>query len=63
MNSQEIIQIETEHSSGTYTKQPLVIVRGQGASLFDIDGVLVEPSGYRAAVQATLHYFTRRMGL
>lgn len=31
--------------------------------LFDIDGVLVEPSGYRAAVQATLRYFTRRMGL
>lgn len=31
--------------------------------LFDIDGVLVEPSGYRAAVQATLRYFTRKMGL
>ncbi len=39
MNAQEIIEIETKHSSGTYTKQPLVIVRGQGASLFDIDGV------------------------
>jgi LysW-gamma-L-lysine/LysW-L-ornithine aminotransferase len=39
MNSQEIIDIETKHSSGTYTKQPLVIVRGQGASLFDIDGI------------------------
>lgn len=39
MNTQEIIDIETEHSAGTYAKQPLVIVRGQGASLFDADGV------------------------
>jgi acetylornithine/LysW-gamma-L-lysine aminotransferase len=39
MNSQEIIDFETEHGSGTYAKQPLVIVRGQGASLFDADGV------------------------
>ncbi len=39
MNSQEIIDTETNHSAGTYTKQPLVIVRGQGASLFDADGV------------------------
>jgi hypothetical protein len=31
MNSQEIIDFETEHGSGTYAKQPLVIVRGQGA--------------------------------
>jgi len=38
MNAQEIIDIETKHSSGTYAKQPLVIVRGQGASLFDLDG-------------------------
>jgi [amino-group carrier protein]-gamma-(L-lysyl/L-ornithyl)-L-glutamate aminotransferase len=39
VNSQEIIDIETQHSAGTYAKQPLVIVRGQGASLFDADGV------------------------
>lgn len=39
MNAQEILEIETRHNSGTYAKQPLVIVRGQGASLFDIDGV------------------------
>lgn len=39
MNAQEIIDIETKHTSGTYAKQPLVIVRGQGASLFDIDAV------------------------
>ncbi len=36
---QNIIEIENKHTSGTYAKQPLVIVRGQGASLFDIDGV------------------------
>jgi acetylornithine/LysW-gamma-L-lysine aminotransferase len=39
VNAQEILEIETKHTSGTYAKQPLVIVRGQGASLFDIDGV------------------------
>ena len=39
VNTQEIIDIETKHSAGTYAKQPLVIVRGQGASLFDADGV------------------------
>lgn len=38
VNSQEIIDIETKHSAGTYAKQPLVIVRGQGALLFDADG-------------------------
>lgn len=39
MNTQEIIEVETQHSAGTYAKQTLVIVRGQGASLFDADGV------------------------
>jgi LysW-gamma-L-lysine/LysW-L-ornithine aminotransferase len=39
MNTQQILEIETTHSAGTYAKQPLVIVRGQGASLFDADGV------------------------
>ena len=34
-----ILEIENKHTSGTYAKQSLVIVRGQGASLFDIDGV------------------------
>ena len=51
MNTHEIIEIETKHSAGTYAKQPLVIVRGQGASLFDIDGVeyLDCASGHGAA--------------
>lgn len=39
MNAQEIIDIETKHTSGTYAKQSLVIVRGRGVSLFDADGV------------------------
>lgn len=34
-----IIEIENKHGAGTYAKQPLVIVRGQGASLFDENGV------------------------
>jgi acetylornithine/LysW-gamma-L-lysine aminotransferase len=39
MNSNEIIEIENKHTSGVYAKQTLTIVRGQGASLFDADGV------------------------
>jgi acetylornithine/LysW-gamma-L-lysine aminotransferase len=39
MNTEEIIAIENQHTSGVYAKQPLAIVRGQGASLFDADGV------------------------
>lgn len=39
MNTNEIIEIENKHTSGAYAKQPLVIVRGQGALLFDVDGV------------------------
>ena len=39
MNTAEILEIETEYTSGLYVKQPLAIVRGQGASLFDADGV------------------------
>jgi LysW-gamma-L-lysine/LysW-L-ornithine aminotransferase len=38
MNTNEIIEIENKYTSGTYAKQSLVIVRGQGASLFDADG-------------------------
>jgi acetylornithine/LysW-gamma-L-lysine aminotransferase len=36
---QNIIDIENKYSAGTYAKQDLVIVRGRGASLFDVDGV------------------------
>ena len=39
MNAQQIIDTENKHTSGVYAKQPLTIVRGQGASLFDVDGV------------------------
>ncbi len=38
MKAQEIIGIENKHTSGVYAKQTLTIVRGQGASLFDVDG-------------------------
>jgi len=31
--------------------------------LFDLDGVMVQPSGYRAAVRATVNHFARCMGL
>ena len=39
MNTNEIIEIENKHTSGVYAKQTLTIVRGLGASLFDVDGV------------------------
>ena len=38
MNSNEIFEIENKHSAGTYIKQPLVFVRGKGASLFTLEG-------------------------
>ena len=39
MNAQQIIDTENKHTSGVYAKQTLTIVRGRGASLFDVDGV------------------------
>jgi acetylornithine/LysW-gamma-L-lysine aminotransferase len=39
MNAQQITDIENKHTSGVYAKQSLTIVRGQGASLFDANGV------------------------
>lgn len=39
VNTDEIIDIESKHTSGVYAKQTLTIVRGQGASLFDADGL------------------------
>ncbi|MEW6400606.1 MAG: aspartate aminotransferase family protein [Chloroflexota bacterium] len=34
-----IVEIENKYTAGVYAKQPLTIVRGQGASLFDENGV------------------------
>jgi LysW-gamma-L-lysine/LysW-L-ornithine aminotransferase len=34
----DIIETENKHTSGLYTKQPIIFVRGQGASLWDVDG-------------------------
>ena len=34
----DIIDIENKHTSGLYTKQPIIFVRGQGALLWDTDG-------------------------
>lgn len=39
MNANEIYELENKHTSGVYAKQSLTIVRGQGALLFDADGV------------------------
>jgi len=39
MNAKEIFEIESKYTSGLYTKQPIIFVRGQGASLWDIDDV------------------------
>ncbi len=39
LNAAEIFESESRFASGLYTKQPIIFVRGQGASLWDIDGV------------------------
>jgi len=38
VNTEEIIALEDRHSSGVYAKQPLVLVRGKGARVWDADG-------------------------
>ena len=38
MNKDEIIALEDRHDSGVYNKQPLVLMRGQGARLWDAGG-------------------------
>lgn len=38
LSSTQIQEIEDQYTSGLYTKRPLVIVRGQGAHLWDADG-------------------------
>jgi acetylornithine/LysW-gamma-L-lysine aminotransferase len=39
LTATEIMESEAHFASGLYTKQPIIFVRGQGASLWDIDGV------------------------
>lgn len=39
MNTQQIFDIESRYTSGLYSKQPIIFVRGKGASLFDINDV------------------------
>ena len=34
----DIIESENKHTSGLYIKQPIIFVRGKGASLWDSDG-------------------------
>lgn len=38
MTKDEIIALEDRHDSGLYAKQPLVLVRGEGARVWDADG-------------------------
>ncbi len=38
MTRDEIIALEDRYGSGLYSKQPLVLVRGEGARLWDADG-------------------------
>lgn len=38
MTNGEIIGLEDRHNSGVYNKQPLVLVRGEGARVWDADG-------------------------
>jgi acetylornithine/LysW-gamma-L-lysine aminotransferase len=38
VTNDEIVSLENRHGSGLYPKQPLVLVRGEGARLWDADG-------------------------
>lgn len=38
LDTQTITSLEDQHTSGLYTKRPLVIIRGEGAHLWDADG-------------------------
>jgi len=38
MPTSEIVALESRHDSGLYPKQPLVLVRGEGARVWDADG-------------------------
>ena len=38
MEPKQIIEAEDQHSSGTYHKRPVVLVRGAGTRVWDIDG-------------------------
>ncbi len=38
LNSSEIVGLEDRHDSGLYSKYPLVLVRGEGARVWDADG-------------------------
>jgi acetylornithine/LysW-gamma-L-lysine aminotransferase len=38
VNEKEIIDIEQKYMANTYSKRPVVIVKGQGATLWDING-------------------------
>lgn len=37
-NDQTLMDLENDHTSGVYTKRPLVIVRGEGARVWDAQG-------------------------
>ncbi|MBM4432327.1 MAG: aminotransferase class III-fold pyridoxal phosphate-dependent enzyme, partial [Chloroflexi bacterium] len=37
-NDQTVMDLEGSHTSGVYSKQPLVIVRGEGATVWDAQG-------------------------
>ena len=38
MTKDEVVALEERHGSGVYNKQPLVLVRGEGARVWDADG-------------------------
>jgi len=37
-NAADIFHVEDHHTSGVYSKQPIIFVRGYGSTLWDIDG-------------------------
>jgi len=57
MEKEQLITLENRHGSGVYPKQPLVLVRGEGARVWDVEGreYIDCTSGHGVAVLGHAH--------
>ncbi len=57
MEKEELVALEDRHGSGVYPKQPIVLVRGEGARVWDVEGreYIDCTSGHGVAVLGHAH--------
>ena len=57
MEKEELVALENRHGSGVYPKQPIVLVRGEGARVWDVEGreYIDCTSGHGVAVLGHAH--------